>query len=118
MRGTGWRFDPLLPQTVIFRLSAKHSPGVFIQTTCPRIPKLRVAVIEDGQNLGRVLRRRPTGEYMYLLDARCTIHGRLPRVFAQFDCRQLFRSSYDPAGCRRAVSQVLYRKGIFDTGEN
>lgn len=68
-----------------------------------------------GERLGRALKRKPTGECIYLGEKGCTIHGRAPHVCQRFDCRTLFKNS-DRAGRRKAVKSGKIPKALFDKG--
>lgn len=69
----------------------------------------------DGRHMGHALLRRPTGECVYLVDGRCSIHGRAPHVCQRFDCRELFRKS-NRAGRREMVSSGRMPKALYDKG--
>jgi len=46
--------------------------------------------VVDGR-VQRILCRKPNGDCIYLIDGKCSIHGRAPKVCRDFDCRDLVR---------------------------
>jgi hypothetical protein len=42
----------------------------------------------DGR-VQRMLCRKPNGDCIYLIDGKCSIHGRAAKVCRDFDCREL-----------------------------
>ena len=70
---------------------------------------------DNGERLGRALRRNPNGDCVYLGADGCTIHGKAPHVCQRFDCRELFLKS-DRAGRRQAIKSGKLPKSLFDKG--
>jgi len=70
--------------------------------------------IKDGQNMGRVLQRKPNGECIYLTEKGCGIHGQAPRRCREFDCRHLYRHS--DRGWRRQAVKGGFPQAILDRG--
>lgn len=64
---------------------------------------------------GRVLKKGPDGNCIYLGKEGCSIHERAPLICRTFDCRRWFLSK-TRAERRRMVKIGMADKAIFDAG--